>query len=84
MTSLRDALTPFANTGFEAYGFVDRLFTGIVTALRRDQRFAALPLSQIELLLADERADTEQQLFNELRDRVHLDDVDYVAGAENV
>lgn len=82
--NLRDELEPFANNGYEAYGFVDRLFLEIITALKRDKRFSTVPLSEIDLLLADVRAIAEERLFNELVGRVHLDDVDFVAGAENV
>jgi hypothetical protein len=76
--NLRDELTPFANTGSEAFSIIDRFFTKVTAALRRDQRFADVPRFEIELLLAD----AQQWLFNELRDRVHLDDVDFVDGEE--
>jgi hypothetical protein len=78
--NLRDELEPFANTGYEAYGIIDRLFTEITSALQRDKRFAVMPRSEIELLLADVRAIAEERLFNELVSRVHLDDVDHVDG----
>ena len=44
--NLRDELEPFANNGYEAYGFVDRLFLEIITALKRDKRFSTVPLSK--------------------------------------
>ena len=78
--NFRDELTPFANTGHEAYGLVDRFFLEIVTALQRDRRFTSVPRSEIELILANTRANAEERLFNELRDRVHLDDVEFVDG----
>jgi hypothetical protein len=80
MPSLRDELEPFASTGREAEHITQELFDAIVVALRRDSRFAGIPLREFELLLADEYANAERRLFNEFRDRVHLDQVDYVAG----
>jgi hypothetical protein len=78
--TLRHELESFAATGREAFRIIETLFDGIVTALRRDQRFANISLRELELLLADKRCEAEQHLFAELRDRVHLDDVDYVNG----
>ena len=54
----------------------------MVVALRRDRRFAGIPLREFELLFADVRTEAERRLFNELHDRVHLDDVDVVDGVE--
>jgi hypothetical protein len=78
--SIRHELEPFASNGGEAFEIIDSLVAEIVAALRRDQRFAAMRLQELELLFADARADAERRLFNELRDHVHLDDVDYVNG----
>ena len=78
--TLRDELEPFARNGHEAFGIVQNLFDGIVAILRHDPRFANMKLQELELLLADKRSETERLLFTELRDHVHLDDVDYVAG----
>jgi hypothetical protein len=78
--TLRYELEPFASTGREAFRIVETLFDGIVAALRRDQRFADISLGELELLLADKRIEAERDLFAKLRDRVHLDDVDYVNG----
>jgi hypothetical protein len=78
--NLRDELETFASSGREASRIVEEVFDAIVVALRRDRRFAAIPLRDFELLLADAHTDAEQRLFNELRDRVHLDDIDYVNG----
>ena len=80
--TLRHELEPFASNGREAFGIVESLFAEIVAALRRDQRFTDVRLQELELLFADARADAERRLFNELRDRVHLDDVDVVDGAK--
>jgi hypothetical protein len=78
--SLRYELEPFAYSGREAFSIIEIVFAGIVAALRRDRRFAALGVQELELLLADKRAEAEQRLFTKLKDRVHLDDVDYVNG----
>ena len=80
--TLRYELEPFASTGCEAARIIDELFNNIITALRRDQRFAEIRLQELELIFADPRADAEQRLFDELRDRVQLDDVDTVDGVE--
>jgi hypothetical protein len=78
--TLRYELEPFASTGRESAHLVQELFDAIVVALRRDRRFAGVPLCEFELLLADVYVAAERQLFERLRDRVHLDDVDYVNG----
>jgi hypothetical protein len=80
--TLRQELEPFATDGRQASHFVEEFFDAIVVALRRDHRFAGISLYEFELLLADVHADAERQLFNQLRDRVHLDDVDVVDGVE--
>jgi hypothetical protein len=82
LMTLRSELEPFATSGREAFSLVDDLFTDIVVALRRDCRFTDICLSELELLLADARANTERRLFEKLRDRVHLDDVDYVGDGQ--
>jgi hypothetical protein len=56
------------------------MFDAIVIALRRDRRFAGIKTCELDLLLADARTETERCLFDELRDRVDLDDVDVVDG----
>jgi hypothetical protein len=76
--SLRAELEPFASSGHEAFQIIERWFNGIVAALRRDSRFADVRPQALELLLADKRAEIEHELFNALRDRVHLDHIDYV------
>jgi hypothetical protein len=81
--TLRLELEPFAHSGREAFGIVDALFTKIVGTLRRNPRFADIRPSELELLFADLRADAEQRLFDELRDHVHLDAVDYVGGDDS-
>lgn len=78
--TFRDELEAFASDGREASHITEELFDAIVVALRRDPRFAGIPLRDFELLLADVHADAERRSFNQLRDRVHLDDVDVVDG----
>jgi hypothetical protein len=78
--TLRFELEPFASSGREASRIIEEIFDAVVVALRRDQRFACIPLREFELLFADIHADAERRLFDQLRDRVHLDDVDYVDG----
>jgi hypothetical protein len=73
--TLCDRLATYVSDGHRAYKIVDTLFSGIVVALRRDPRFRTVPIFELELLLADARADAEYHLVRELRDRVHLDDV---------
>lgn len=79
--TLRDELQPFASSGRGASRIVEELFDAIVVALRRDRRFAGIPLREFDLLFADVHADAERRLFGELVGRVHLDDVDIVEGA---
>jgi hypothetical protein len=78
--TLRHELEPFASTGREAAHIVEETFDAVVVALRRDQRFAGIPLREFELLFAELRNEAERRLFNELCDRVHLDHVDIVDG----
>jgi hypothetical protein len=80
--TLRDELEPFASNGREAFRIVENVFDGIVAAIRRDPRLAEMKMQGLELLFADVRAETERCLFDELRDRVHLDAVDVVDGVE--
>jgi hypothetical protein len=79
--TLRAELEPFAYSGREAEHIVQELFDAVIVALRRDPRFAGIPLREFDLLFADVYADAERRLFNQLCDRVHLDDVDVVDGA---
>jgi hypothetical protein len=75
MPRLRRDLEAFASTGCEAADFVKCWVTGITRTLQRDSRIA-LTRFEIELLLADDQALIEHQLFSLLVDRVHLDDID--------
>jgi hypothetical protein len=73
--TLCDRLATYASDGRRAYKIVDTLFAGIIVALRRDPRFRNLRVFDLELLLADTRVNAERQLIEELKDRIHLDDV---------
>jgi hypothetical protein len=81
--TMRSILEAFASDGRSAFRVTDQIFAGIITALRRDLRFAEIPLREFELIFASVRADVEHQRVHELRDRVHLDDVDVADGAES-
>jgi hypothetical protein len=80
VVTLRFELEPFASTGREAPRLVEEWFDLIVVSLRRDRRFAGIPLHDFELLLADAHTHIEQCLFDRLKGRVSLDDVDVVDG----
>jgi hypothetical protein len=71
---LRDRLANYASDGRRAYPIIDALFLAITRALRRDPR-VAVPISDLELLLADARRDAESKLVRELRGRIHIDDI---------
>ena len=73
--TLRRKLEAFASDGREAVRIVEELFDAVVVALRRDPRFAGILLREFDQIFADVRADAEQRLFDQLIDRVHLDDV---------
>jgi hypothetical protein len=75
MMSLREYLQDLASDGRRAFGIVDELFSGVITTLRRDPRFRNITRSDLELLFADRRASTERRLLEELRGRVHIDDI---------
>jgi hypothetical protein len=79
--NLRRQLEPFAAASSrKAFQIAESLIDGIITALRRNQRLAGISLLELELLLADTRADAERRPLSELRDRVHLDDIEHVEG----
>jgi hypothetical protein len=75
MMTLRDRLATYASDGRKGYKIVDIFFAGVITALRHDPRFRTVPFFELELLLADARANAECHLVRELRDRIRLDDV---------
>ena len=78
--TLRRQLEPFASSGRKAFRITTSMFDAIVIALRRDRRFAGIKAYELDLLLADARTEMERRLFDELRDRVHLGDVDVIDG----
>jgi hypothetical protein len=71
----RAELVNYASNGRVGYVIAAEIFGGIITVLRRDPRFRHLSILEFELMFADTRADTEEYLIHELRDRVHLDDI---------
>jgi hypothetical protein len=81
---LRDLLEGRVSDGYVAYDIIDAAFAKLIAALRRDPRFATIPVFELELLLANLRGEIGRELFNEMTDRVHLDDatnaVDLVLG----
>jgi hypothetical protein len=77
--TLRDELEPFASNGCEASAVAERWLDHIIGMLLRDPRIN-LTRFELELLLADDHALIERQLFHLLVDRVHLDHADIVDG----
>jgi hypothetical protein len=69
-------LRDYASDGRRAYGIVGTVFARIIRTLRRDPRFSTVPIFDLELLLADVRVEAERQLVRELRDRIHVDDIE--------
>ena len=69
-----DLLEARASSRRDAFAIAETMFTKIIAILRRDSRFAGASLFELELMLADVRSETEGLLFNEMRDRVHVDD----------
>jgi hypothetical protein len=60
--NLRRELEPLAAGGREAFDFLDRVFDGVIVSLRRDHRFGSIRQQELELLLADIRAEAERRL----------------------
>jgi hypothetical protein len=76
--AIRDDLAAWASDGRNAYTLVDDLWTRILAALRRDPRFAGMKVLDFELVTARVRADAEEELFDALHKRLHLEDAEYV------
>jgi hypothetical protein len=74
---IRGLLEARTSDGRDASVITEALFTKIITCLRRDARFAGISRFEFELLLADLRRDTEQQLFHAIAQHIHLDDARY-------
>ena len=73
---LRHQLEAYASDGCEAFTFSMTCSMQSSAACRRDQRFSHIRRQELELLLADIRANAARWLFNKLRNRVCLDDID--------
>ena len=69
-----DLLESRASSGRDAFAIAENMFAKVIAILRHDPRFASASLFELELMLADVRSETEGLLFNEMRDRVHVDD----------
>jgi hypothetical protein len=65
-----------ASTGRTAFEFVNTLFAEIIAALRRDPRTKAFTRFELELLLADAHRKAENKLFEQLRNRIHIEDAE--------
>ena len=71
-----DLLQARVSSGRAASQIIDNMFENVIAVLRRDPRFAGISLFELELLFADARCEVEKILFNEMRDRIHLDDAE--------
>ena len=58
---IADALVELVDDG-DAFGEVDRIFSGVVRALQRDSRFPRLSEAQFHLLFADAKRDAEEDV----------------------
>jgi hypothetical protein len=79
MSSVRDICDlrqARAASGRNAFQIVKTSFASIITTLQRDARFADITRFDFELLLANEYRDLEKILFQEIHDRVHLDEAE--------
>jgi hypothetical protein len=63
-----------AASGRDALEIAETTVLGIIKTLMRDARFANITRVELELLLVNERRRLEDRLFEEMRDRIHLDD----------
>jgi len=68
-------LRDYVSDGREGLEIADEAFVDIIAALRQDPRFRAVSLFDLELLLADKRAELGRRLVRELRSRIHIDDL---------
>jgi hypothetical protein len=67
----------YASDGRKAFPISRALFDNIVATLCRSPRIrAAVPATDLELMLADVRRDFEKLLVHELRNRIHVDDLE--------
>ncbi len=58
-----------------AYEIVDRALDHIITALRRDFRFASVSVTELELLLADVRRESALEIDRRADDLVEMSDI---------
>jgi hypothetical protein len=71
-----DLLEARASSGRDAFRISENTFTKIITVLQRDPRFAGITRFELELMLINQCREFEEILFNEMRDRIHLDDAE--------
>jgi hypothetical protein len=65
MQSLYDAWVIFDGLHVDvAYEIADCTIDSVIDALRRDPRFAAIPIAELELMLADARRDAVRDIAN--------------------
>jgi hypothetical protein len=61
--------------GEVAFEIIDRAFDRAIAALRSDRRFAAVPVSELELILADARREAALEIDRRADDHVALDEI---------
>jgi hypothetical protein len=76
MQSLYDEGVAFGGLHVDvAYEIADRNIDRVISTLRRDPRFAAIPIGELELMLADARRDGGHDIANNTYELVAADDV---------
>src|SRR5260370_32066286 len=76
--SLYDEVVVFDGLNFDvysAYEIVDCIINDVIATLRRDPRFAAIPIAELELMLADVGRDAVDDVANNIAELVAVDDV---------
>src|SRR5258707_84343 len=74
--SLYDAWVIFDGLdGDVACEIADRTIDRVIDALRRDPRFAAIPIAELELILADVRRDSAVEIAKHTGEHLAVDDV---------
>jgi hypothetical protein len=71
-----DLLQARASSGRAAFEIAEQTLAKIIAALQRDSRFATVTRFELELVLMNEYRELEGILFNEMRNRIHLNDAE--------
>jgi hypothetical protein len=71
-----DLLQARASSGRAAFEIARQTLAKIIAALQRNSRFATATRFELELVLMNEYRELEEILFNEMRNRIHLDDAE--------